>query len=261
VLDELLVALDVGRVELGDLGEETFVVTHVVEVPAVGEHDSIEWVHRDEVEVVSAVLAEELEQLVEEMGSGDGSTPWLISGFQHGHRVAHGAQPRSSRKASKASPNHDGAPTHDRLLSARRAAPAPVAPAHARQRGSGPTRSEQLGSKQVNPTEQVLHRPSFDEEIDHRRHLLGFRPLACLAEDSKYAAGVSRMKVEMGQNDRAEPPFVDVAAARTATLRVKKVEQVVLGFLASSACRPASWAAPRTGSANRVPVFPDTALK
>jgi hypothetical protein len=61
------------------LGEETFVVTHVVEVPAVGEHDSIEWVHRDEVEVVSAVLAEELEQLVEEMGSGDAVTAWPMA--------------------------------------------------------------------------------------------------------------------------------------------------------------------------------------
>ena len=152
MLNQLLVALDVSRVELGDLGEETFVVTHVVEVPAVRKHDSIEWVHRDEVEVVSPILAEELEQLVEEMGSGDDgwsrvevktltlerscSTPWLIAGFEHGHRVAHCTQPGRSRKASKAGPNHDGALTHDRLLSAHRAARARAAPARARPRGS-----------------------------------------------------------------------------------------------------------------------------
>ena len=120
VLDELFVALDVARVELGDLREEALVVAHVIERPAIREHDTVERVDGDEVEVVSAVSAEKLEQLVEEVGSGDDrragvevkalaferSSPAtrLIAGLDDGDAMAHGLQTSRGRKASESLP-------------------------------------------------------------------------------------------------------------------------------------------------------------
>jgi hypothetical protein len=129
VLDELFVALDVVRVELGDLREEALVVSHVIERPAIREHDTVEGVDRDEVEVVSSVFAEKLEQLVEEVGSGDdrragvevkalacersSSPARLIARLDDGDAMAHGVQTSRGSKASKACSNHDGLLSHD----------------------------------------------------------------------------------------------------------------------------------------------------
>ena len=120
MLDELFVAFDVARVELGDLREKALVIAHVIELPAIRKHDTVERVDGDEVEIVSAVSAEKFEQFVKQVGSGDdrrsrvevkalafersSPTTSLIAGLDDGDPMAHGLQTSRGRKATESLP-------------------------------------------------------------------------------------------------------------------------------------------------------------
>ena len=122
VRHELPVAVDVGGVELRDLREQTLIVPDVVERSTVREHNSIERVDRDELEVVCPLLSEQFEQLIKQIGRGDHRWPGievkavpfegarastrLTPRFDDRDAVAHRAKPCSRGQPSEAGPDH-----------------------------------------------------------------------------------------------------------------------------------------------------------
>ncbi len=75
IFEKIVVARNVGRVELGDLGLEACVIIRIIEVGAVGPVEAVEWHDRHEVDIVGHAVTLERPQLLQARRVGDDRWP------------------------------------------------------------------------------------------------------------------------------------------------------------------------------------------
>ncbi len=121
---EAPIALDVGRVALGDLGVQLVLVVDVVEDVAVLPDQSVERIDGQQLDIVLDPAAAEREQLLQAVGIGDhrragvegealvlpdiGAAAGLLAALEDGDVEARGLQPDGQGQPAKSRADHGG---------------------------------------------------------------------------------------------------------------------------------------------------------